>query len=504
MFTEYDQYDATGLAQMIAAGQVSTAEVLEAALAKIDAGEPKLNAIAVDAREYAKSQPAIAGPFAGVPFLLKDLAQACTGLRATAGTRALKNYVSPKTDEITRRFLATGLRIAGTTTTPELGLRATTETLLHGNTRNPWDPSRTPGGSSGGAGTAVAAGYVPMAGASDGGGSIRIPSAYCGLFGLKPSRGRVPAGPDVAEGWDGATAAHVITRSVRDSAIMLDAIAGPDIGAPFTIAPPDRPYAQEILLRPGALRIGFSTASPIGGKVDPEHIAAVQNAAKLLESLGHEVEEAAPAIDGKALARCFFTMYYGHVAATVASIMRATGAPESSFHPDTRTLALLGRSISAADFVRRRGEWNGFARAMGAYHQKFDLFMTPTTAQGPSKIGELDTPPRDMAFTKLVVALRAGKFLHKTGLAERVALESFARTPFTILANLTFCPAMSVPLHWGADGLPVGVQFSAKFGTENILFRLAAQLEAAQPWANRRPPDLQGDRLLAREAQITA
>jgi amidase len=487
MFEEYDQYDATGLAQLIAGGKISAAEVLDAALAKIDAGEPTFNAIAVDARDFARSQPAVTGPFAGVPFLLKDLSQACTGLRATSGTRAMKDYVSPNTDEITRRFLATGIRIVGSTTTPELGLKATTETLVHGNTRNPWDPARTPGGSSGGTGAAVAAGYVPMAGASDGGGSIRIPSAYCGLFGLKPSRGRVPAGPDAAEGWDGATATHVITRSVRDSAIMLDAIAGPDIGAPFTIAPPDRPYAQEIMLRPGTLRIGFSTASPIGGKVDPEHIAAVQNTAKLLENLGHDVEEAAPAIDGKALARCFFTMYYGHVAAAVASIMRATGAAESSFHPDTRTLALLGRSLSAEEFVRRRSEWNGFARAMGAYHQKFDLFMTPTTAMGPSKIGEFDTPPAALAFTKLAVALSAGKFLHKTGLAERVALESFARTPFTILANLTFSPAMSVPLHWGADGLPVGVQFSAKFGAEHILLRLAAQLEAAQPWAQRRP-----------------
>jgi amidase len=488
MFAEYDQYDATGLAGLIAGGQVSAAEVLAAALARMDAGEPRLNAVAEDLRELAKAQTVAAGPFAGVPFLLKDLAQAYAGAAMSAGTLALKHVKATANAEITNRFLAAGVVIAGTTTTPELGLRATTETAAHGDTRNPWDPARTPGGSSGGAAAAVAARYVPMAGASDGGGSIRIPACYGGLFGLKPSRGRVPSGPEVGEGWDGATTAHVLTRSVRDSARMLDAIAGPDIGAPFEIAPPVRPFAAEAGAPVERLRIGFSTASPIGGRVDAEQVTAVRNAAKLLESLGHDVAEAAPAIDGAALSACFFTMYYGHIAATVAAICRRTGAAENTFHPDTRAGALLGRAISAATFVEMRGRWNEFARAMGAFHRTHDIYMTPVTAMGPAKIGELETPKNEQALSKLMIALRAGKLLIKSGVIEKITFKSLERTPFTILANLTGCPAMSVPLHWGADGLPVGVQFAAKFGAEGTLLRLASQLETAQPWAHRRPP----------------
>jgi len=488
VFKEYDQYDATGLAELIAAGQITAAEVLDAALSKIDAGEPKLNAIAEDLRARAKAQPPASGPFAGVPFLLKDLAQAYAGASMTAGTVALKNRPESANAEITNRFLAAGCVIAGTTTTPELGLRATTETAAHGATRNPWDPGRTPGGSSGGAGAAVAARYVPMAGASDGGGSIRIPSSYCGLFGLKPSRGRVPSGPQTGEGWDGATTGHVLTRSVRDSARMLDAIAGPDIGAPFEIAPPPRPFAQEIGAPVERLRIAFSTASPIGGRVDLEQKTAVHNAAKLLESLGHQVEEATPAIDGKAVAECFFTMYYGHIAAAVAAICKRTGAKETTFHPDTRAGALLGRAIPAGTYVAMRSRWNEFARAMGQFHQTYDIYMTPVTAMGPARIGELETPKSEQTMSKLIIALRAGGLLLKSGIVEKITFTSLERTPFTILANLTFCPAMSVPLHWGADGLPAGVQFSAKFGAENLLLRLASQLETAQPWAHRRPP----------------
>jgi amidase len=488
MFAEYDQFDATGLAQLIASGQVSAAEVLAAALAKIDAGEPRLNAIAEDLRTRAQAQPIAPGPFAGVPFLLKDLGQAYQGASMTHGTVALKNRPAARNAEITNRFLAAGLVIAGTTTTPELGLRATTETRAHGDTRNPWDTSRTPGGSSGGAGAAVAAGYVPMAGASDGGGSIRIPSCYGGLFGLKPSRGRVPAGPDAGEGWDGATVSHVITRSVRDSAAMLDAIAGPDIGAPFHIAPPPRPFADEVGAPVERLRVAFSTASPIGGRVEPAQIAAVHNAAKLLESLGHAVEEATPALDGKAVAACFFTMYYGHVAAEIAAIRKRTGAPESTFHPDTRAGALLGRAISAGAYVESRKRWNDFARAMGGFHQTCDVYVTPVTAMGPAKIGELETPKAQQTISKLLVRLNAGKRLLSSGLVEKLTFENLERTPFTILANLTFCPAMSVPLHWDDTGLPVGVQFSAKFGAESLLLRLASQLETAQPWFHRRPP----------------
>ncbi len=490
MFEEYTNYDATGLAELIAGGQVSAKDVLAAALARIDAGEPRLNALVEDLRARAAAQldwPILAGPFAGVPFLLKDLLQAYAGARMTVGAVALKTNVAAVNDEIVERFLAAGLVITGTTATPELGLRATTETLAHGATRNPWDLDRTPGGSSGGAAAAVAAGYVPMAGASDGGGSIRIPASYCGLFGLKPSRGRVPMGPLFGEAWEGATVSGVISRSVRDTARMLDAISGPDVGAPFIIAPPPRPFAAEMGARVERLRIGFSTRSPIGGRVEPEPVAAVQAAAALLQSLGHVVEEAAPEVDGAALSRCFFTMYYAHVAATVDAVRKLTGAPESSFHPDTRAAALVGRAIPAATYVAMHQSWNGFARAMGRFHQTHDIFLTPVTAMRPPRIGELDTPRAQQNISKLMVALRAGKLMMKSAAFEKLAFDSLERTPFTILANLTFCPAMSVPLHWGEDGLPVGVHFSAKFGAESLLLRLASQLETAQPWAARRP-----------------
>lgn len=489
MFREYDQYDATGLAKLVAGKQVTAAELLEASWAKIDAGEPKLNAIAQKFRARAAAQAAapLAGPFAGVPFLLKDLEMDYAGETLTMGSLAAKDFTATHNAEVTNRYLAAGLVIAGSTTTPELGLKATTETAMNGATRNPWNTGHTPGGSSGGAGAAVAARYVPMAGAADGGGSIRIPAAYCGLFGLKPSRGRVPSGPDAGELWDGCVVTLAVSRSVRDSAVLLDAMAGPAVGDPFIIAPPERPYAAEIGAEPGKLRVGFSAASPVGGRVDADHVAAVLAAAKLLESLGHQVEEAAPAVNGKDVARCYMGMYFGHVAAFVAKLRRLTGAAETAFETDTRAIVLLGRALSAEAFVAMRNEWNGFARAVGAFHERFDVYLTPTTAMKPARIGELVTPKSQERMAKMMIALRAGKLLLKSGIVDKLAFDSLERTPFTQLANMTFCPAMSVPLHWGADGLPVGVQFSARFGAEGLLFRLASQLEAAQPWADKLP-----------------
>jgi amidase len=488
MFKEYDQYDATGLAGLVAKGEVTPGELLETAWARVEAGEPKLNAIAHAFRDKAAAQAAgpSSGPFAGVPFLLKDLEMDYGGAPMTMGAVAAKDYVAPHDCELVKRYLAAGVVIAGSTNAPELGLKATTETALHGATRNPWNPEHTPGGSSGGSGAAVAAGYVPMAAAADGGGSIRIPAAYNGLFGLKPSRGRTPNGPDAGELWDGCVAAHVVTRSVRDSAIMLDALQGPAPGDPFVMAPPERPYAQEVGAKVETLRIGFSTASPIGGRVEPDCRQGVLNAAKLLESLGHKVEEAAPAIDGKAVSTGYMTMYFGHVAAAVKRVMRLTGSAETAFDTDTRALALLGRALSAEAFVTARGGWNAFARAMGIFHETYDIYLTPTTAMGPAKIGELITPKSQQELAKFMIRLNAGKLLLKSGIVDKLAFENLERTPFTQLGNMTFCPVMSVPLHQGTDGLPVGVQFSAKYGAEGLLLRLASQLEAAAPWAARR------------------
>jgi amidase len=234
------------------------------------------------------------------------------------------------------------------------------------------------------------------------------------------------------------------------------------------------------------LRIGFSTASPIGGRVEPDCRQGVLNAAKLLESLGHKVEEAAPAIDGKAVSTGYMTMYFGHVAAAVKRVMRLTGSAETAFDTDTRALALLGRALSAEAFVTARGGWNAFARAMGIFHETYDIYLTPTTAMGPAKIGELITPKSQQELAKFMIRLNAGKLLLKSGIVDKLAFENLERTPFTQLGNMTFCPVMSVPLHQGTDGLPVGVQFSAKYGAEGLLLRLASQLEAAAPWAARR------------------
>ena len=494
MFKEYADYDALGLAALIASGEVSTSEVLDAALARAAEMQPMLNAICIPMTEIARTRAAapLKGPFAGVPFLIKDIAQDYAGVPTTAGSRALRNWVPQRHAEIVERFLRAGLVIFGKTATPEFALKALTETALFGATRNPWDLERTPGGSSGGAAAAVAAGIVPIAGASDGGGSIRIPAAYCGLFGLRPSRGRVPPGPSHGEFWDGASSEHVLSRSVRDSAHMLDALAGADVGAPFRIAAPERPFAEELRREPGRLRIGFSTRSPIDTPVAPECVAAVEHAARLLESLGHHVEIAEPKVDGHALARCFLTMYFGQVAANIAEARAATGARDSDFELDTRGLGMLGRALSAGEYVESRRRWNEFARALGAFHQRYDLLMLPSVAMPPSKIGELELPAGEQLALKLALRLGVGKLLLKSGIIDQFAQKSLQRVPFTQLSNLTGTPSMSVPLHYaaveaGAPELPFGVQFVAAHGEEGLLIRLAAQLERAQPWAQRRP-----------------
>ena len=489
---ELRDHDATSLAGLIRSGELSPDDLLDATLARIDSCDGRFNAIAAGLRDRARRQIAagLNGPFAGVPFLLKDLGQDYEGAPMTMGAYAMRHHVAARSAYYVERCLRAGLVIAGTTTSPELGLKAITETRLHGATRNPWNPAHTPGGSSGGAAAAVAAGYVPMAGASDGGGSIRIPAAYCGLFGLKPSRGRVTAGPVFGEAWDGAVADHILTRSVRDSAAMLDCLSGPAPGDPFVIAPPARPFLAELGAAPGQLRIAFSLRSPIGGRVAPEIAAATRATAHLLDQLGHIVEEAEPAIDGTMLARCYMGMYYGQVAAALSTLKRRHGCREADFHPDTRAIAAIGRAMSAGAYAELREQWNDFARALGAFHETHDLYLTPTTALGPARIGELDSPAAVQALSRLISRAWAGGLLIRSGVVDDLAFRNLERTPFTQLANLTFVPAMSVPLHQGPDGMPIGMQFIARSGDEATLFRLAAQLEQAAPWAGRRPPSI--------------
>jgi amidase len=491
MFKEYGEYDASGLAELVAQRQLAPDELLDAAIARAEAVNPRINAIIRPIYDIARRRSAepLSGPFAGVPFLLKDLDQDYPGVPSTHGSLALKNapFVPQRPTEVVRRFLAAGVVVMGKTNTPEFGAKGTTEPAAFGPTRNPWNTAHTAGGSSGGSAAAVAAGIVPMAGANDGGGSIRIPAGCCGLFGLKPGRARVPCGPKYLELMHGAGVDHVLTRSVRDSAIMLDVLAGEDVGAAFHLAPPERPYREEPATEPGRLRIAFSARSPIGTEVHPDCVRAVEDCARLLESLGHDVEPAAPDIDGLAVSRDFLTIWFAHIAATMDAVKRETGAGDRSFEMDTRAVAALGRTLRANEYVQTYARWNIYARALGAFHQRYDLYLTPTLALPPARIGELATPPWQHAALHLILGLGLSRLLLASGIVDIAATENLRWTPFTQLANITGTPAMSVPLHTSGGGLPIGVHFHAAAGGEGLLLRLAAQLERARPWAGRRP-----------------
>lgn len=481
--SEYLRYDATALADLIRRGEISAREACEAAIERATRVNGHLNAICHPQFSDALDQDIRKdAPFAGVPLLLKDLAQEQAGQPCTYGSRGLTKNIAPRDSEFVRRAREGGFLFLGRTTTPEFGLKAVTESALWGPTRNPWDTDLTPGGSSGGSGAAVAAGIVPMAGANDGGGSIRIPAAYNGLFGLKPSRGRISSGPFVGEAWTGASSDHVVTRTVRDSAAMLDLLSGPAVGDPFVIAPPAEPYAEQMLRSPERLRIGVFTSSPYDTEVAPECIEAVEETARTLEGLGHYVEYARPEFDGMALARCYLGLYFGEVSALMDRAREQFGATDDDFEIDTRLIGLLGRTMPLPDYVRRRQQWNDFARALGTFFESYDLYLCPTTGQLPARIGELETPAHLKLVARLMLALKAGGLVHRSGQVDQMAMDSLARTPFTQLANLTGTPAMSVPLHWTASGLPVGVQFGAPHGGEVVLLQLAAQLEEAMPW----------------------
>ncbi len=492
-FKEYDKYDALGLAELVRKKKVSSAELCEEAIRRIEKLNPALNAVVTpmyDIARRAAAKPLPKGPFTGVPFLLKDLHQQYGGARMTAGSRAYRDFVPKEDDELIRRFKKSGVVTLGKTNTPEFGLVPYTEPELFGPAKNPWNTAYTTGGSSGGSAAAVACGMVPIAGASDGGGSIRIPSSCCGIFGLKPTRGRVPAGPEFGEMWQGATIDHIVSRSVRDSAAMLDAIQGPDVGAPYTIQRPERPYMKEIAQKPGRMRIAFTREAFLGLKVHPECVKAVEETAKLLGKLGHHVEEAKPAVEGKLLARSFTIMYFGETAVNIDKIKEHTGrkAKRSDVELLTWVSAELGRVFTARDFANALSEWNIIARAVGRFHETYDVLLTPTLPYPPFTIGALQPKPAEKIMMKVTNALHLGFLMKIPALLDQMAEASLSGVSCTMLANVTGQPAMSVPLHWTPEGLPVGVHFMAGYGDEASLFRLAAQLEKAKPWAGKRPP----------------
>ena len=493
IFAEYDTYDGLGLAMLIRKGQTSPAELLETAIEHIDRLNPSINAVVTfmyDHGRDALNNLPMDAPFAGVPFLLKDHIQAYEGVPLSEGCGALKGYVPDYDNEMVIRFKKAGVVILGKTNLPEFGLLGITEPEAFGPCRNPWNPGHTPGGSSGGSAAAVAAGMVPLASGNDGGGSLRIPAAYCGLFGMKPSRGRNPTGPVHGQIWQGAVQDHVISRSVRDSAAMLDATHGPDTGAPYAICPPEGSYIEAVEQVPKPLKIPMNTRSPIGTPVHPECRRAVETAARLLEHLGHRIEEAEPRVDGFELARSYVSAYFGEVAAKLKEMETLLGrkVTRTDVEPATWALGLIGRTISAGQYAAALHNWDAAARNMGRFFDTYDVYLTPTTADPPARIGELNPKPLEAMMLKMVNTFGLGWLLQITKTIDRMAVRSLARTPFTQLANVCGLPAMSVPSHWTPDGLPCGIQFIAPFGDEGTLFRLAGQLEKARPWFDRRPP----------------
>jgi amidase len=490
---EYQNYDAVGLAQLVKDGEVSPLELLECARLLADKINPSINAIVQslyeDGKKIASNLPA-EGPLRGVPFLVKDLSVEWMGTPLRFGSKGYLHYMSGQDSHYFERCKKAGLVPFAKTNTPEFGLTPFTEPKLFGPARNPWNTAYSSGGSSGGSAAAVAAGIVPAASASDGGGSIRIPASCCGLFGLKPSRGRVSLGPLIGEGWGGAVVEGSVTRSVRDSAVLLDALQGYEPGDPYQIQPPERPYAEEITLEPGKLRIGFCSRHPYPSQVvDAECVRAVEKTARLLQNLGHDVTEVPLPYTSEVFNDLFFPMVASETAATVRLMSRWLGRPASSSDVELNTwlLAKLGEVYTGADYAFAHFRWNELSRAMAAFHKQFDVFLTPVLSRPPIKIGELQNSQQENLSLKLLQKTGGYSFLKGSKIIDQLVEKTFSYIPYTPIANMTGQPSMSVPLHWTDTNLPVGVMFTGRMGEEGLLFRLATQLEEAQPWADKRP-----------------
>jgi amidase len=465
-FEDYRRHDAVGLAELVARREVSAGELLDAAAARMAEVNPKINAVTLDLTERARAEPAGSGPFGGVPFLLKDLGATLAGTPTTMGSRLFAENVAAADSALTAAYKGAGLSIFGKTNTPEFGLWPFTESEFLGVCRNPWDLSRTPGGSSGGAAAAVAAGIVPAAHASDGGGSIRTPASCCGLFGMKPSRGRVSFAP-VGEGWAGASIQHAVTRSVRDSAHLLDISCHPQPGDPYFLAAPERPLVEEAAREPGRLRIAFTTvAMQSPGGLDPECEAAVRETARLCEELGHHVEEAVIPGDVGAMQAAAGAVISASIAANLdAEAERRRRAVEAG-EIEGLTMATYrrGSAVTAAAYVRGLQTLHAYARAQAQLFEKYDVLLLSTLGSPAVPIGWI---LEDAAL-----------------IGERL----FAFMPNTQAFNNTGQPAMTVPLAQSRSGLPIGLQFVARMGAEATLFRLAGQLEQARPWFDRTAP----------------
>lgn len=486
---EYAELDGLALAALVRAGDVEATELVELAIRAIERVDPQLNAVVHRMYERARQQASSPqeGPFTGVPMVVKDSDGAVAGEPYTMSCRFMEGYIADHDAEIIARQRRSGAIFVAKTNLPELAIMGTTEPELRGATLNPWNTAFSVGGSSGGSAALVAAGAVPIGHAGDGGGSIRIPASACGLFGLKPTRGRNPIGPDLGEGWGGYVQMHLVSRSVRDSAAMLDATHGPEAGAPYADPPVERPFLEEVGRPPGKLRIAFTTASLFGRTTHPDSVAAVQDAARLLEDLGHTVEEARPTFDRDALVRAYLTQVAAATAAVVDECARLTGRkPDPSrFEPATWFLNQLGRTLSALDLQRAREDAFLTHRALAPFFEKYDLFLTSTMAHPPPRIGELALKRHERLGLAVLRRVPVAAAMRK--LLDDLADESLEKTGNTMLFNQTGQPAISVPLYWNSDDLPIGVQLAGRFAEEGLLLRVAAQLEEARPWNRRRP-----------------
>jgi len=471
-FDEYRAHDGLGLAKLIADKEVTPEEVLEAALARRDAVNPEINALVYHQDAQARGRVAADlpdGPFAGVPFALKDLYAFEDGQPVTHGSELWKEQVAEGDSTHVARFRAAGLVTIGRTNTSELGLVWTTEPVAYGPCRNPWNTDHGVGGSSGGAAAAVAAGILPLAHATDGGGSIRMPAAHCGLFGLKPSRGRSPTGPFVGEGWAGISCGHVVTRSVRDSAALMDATCDPEVGDPYAAPPPSRPYLEEVGRAPGRLRVAYHTTDYTGEPLGDEVVSGIKEAARLLESLGHEVEEAAPPVDFDWAAQSMFTIVAANTRDSVMMRYEQLEREPNGYGLEQATWDMVERAadLSAVDYARAVTCFHIHGRRMGRFFETHDVVLSGTMRQPAPEIGTVTMNDWD---------------------AEELFRRATEQMPITSLFNQTGCPAMSVPLAWSKAGLPIGIHIGAGYGREDVLFRLAGQLEESQPWFDRVAP----------------
>lgn len=464
--------DATAQAKLVRKGEVTPSELVEAAIGRIEQLNPRLNAVVTPMYESARAAargPVPDGPFAGVPFLVKDFITEVAGVPFTEGVAFLRDYIPTEDSELVTRYKRAGLLLVGKTNLPALALGATTEPQLFGPTHNPWDLSRTPGGSSGGAAASVAARMVPMAHGNDAGGSIRNPASCCGVFGLKPTRGRNPLGPHYGDLFSGLVAEHALTWSVRDSAALLDATAGPALGDPYACPPPARPFVQEVTAPPRRLRIGFTNRTPLGTPVHADCLTALQEAAALCGDLGHEVMEAAPTFNAERLFQAYATLVASGFAWAIEDWGRRMGRMPAAgaFEPFVWALAEKGRQIPAPAYLLALQDLQREARSIAGFFANHDVWLTPTLGEPPVPLGTF-------------------AFSAEDPFAMRRRIRVF--DPFTYLSNTTGQPAMSVPLYWNGENLPIGTHFVGRFGDEATLFQLAAQLEAARPWAQRKPP----------------